>query len=258
MLDDDLRQLARAIVYGDAPTAQFDASYGEYPLATAIEVYRNNYRGNLHDALAGAYPVVQQLVGEEFFRYLARQFIAQYPSRSANLHHYGAELAGFLSGFAPVQELVYLPDVAALEWACHVAYFLADELTLDSGRLAQIPPERYPDLRLRTHPACRVLHSRYPISAIWLAHQPAAEGDFQIRLDDAPSLALVSRNGDTVQVSELPPADADWLLRIQAGVPLGAATAATLEQFAGFDLQATLLKLVAQQVLIDFSLEPLP
>ncbi|MBI5919916.1 MAG: putative DNA-binding domain-containing protein [Nitrosomonadales bacterium] len=258
MLDDDLTRFARAIVCGEAPPTQFDAWYGEYPVATAIEVYRNNYRGNLHDALAGAYPVIQQLVGEEFFRYLARNFVEQHPSRSANLHHYGAELADFLSGFAPVQELAYLPDVAALEWACHVAYFLADEPMFDLGRLMQIAPERYSELRLRTHPACQVLRSNYPVSAIWHAHQPGADSDFRIELEGGHRLALVSRPGDAVQVSELSPADADWLLRIQAGVSLGETTAVTLEQFPEFDLQAALLKLVAQQVLIDFSLEPLP
>jgi len=78
--------LAQAIVHGDKPPEQIGPAYPHYSADTALEVYRNNYRGNLHDALAGAYPVIRQLVGDEFFRYMARKFIEQYPSRSGNLH----------------------------------------------------------------------------------------------------------------------------------------------------------------------------
>lgn len=251
-LNDELASFARAIIRGEAPSAQIDAIYPNYPGAVAMEVYRNNYRGNLHDALAGAYPVVKQLVGDDFFRFMARKFIEQYPSRSANLHHYGAELADFVATFAPAQELVYLPDVAVLEWAYHVAYFVEDEPVLALDRLAQIPPEQYSDLILRTHPACRVVRSRYPVSAIWQAHQPGADSDFHIDLDSGSCIALVSRAEDVVRVSELSEAEADWLQRIQAGNSLGLASSATLERYSDFDLQAALLKLVAQNVLVDF------
>ena len=117
MLSDDLSDFARTIVRGEEPSPQIDASYQHYSATIAIEVYRNNYRGNLHDALAGAYPVVEQLVGRDFFRRVTRKFIEQHPSISGNLHHYGAEMAGFVAAFEPAQGLAYLPDVAALEWA---------------------------------------------------------------------------------------------------------------------------------------------
>ncbi len=35
--------------------------------ASRFSVYRNNVQGSLINALADSYPVVQQLVGEEFF-----------------------------------------------------------------------------------------------------------------------------------------------------------------------------------------------
>lgn len=254
-LHDTLTQLASAIVRGEAPTSQITTAYPNYSAAVAIEVYRNNYRGNLHDALAGAYPVIQQLVGEDFFRLLARKFIERHPSHSANLHHYGAELADFVATFTPAQELVYLSDVAALEWACHVAYFVTDEATFDLNKLAKTPPEEYPNLILRIHPACQVVHSPYPITAIWQAHQPGANSDFQIDLNSGPSIALVSRQDGMVQVSELAQAETDWLQDIQAGMPLESATDATLERYPDFDLQAALLKLVALNVLTNFELE---
>lgn len=251
-LNDELASFARAIIRGEEPSSRIDTSYPNYSATVALEAYRNNYRGNLHDALAGAYPVVKQLVGDDFFRFMARKFIEQHPSQSANLHHYGAELADFVAIFSPAQELVYLADVAALEWAYHVAYFVADAPMLALDRLAQIPPEQYADLILRTHPSCQVLRSRYPVSAIWQAHQPGADSDFHIDLASGACIVLVSRAEDVVQVAELSEAEADWLQRIQAGNSLGMASSATLELYPDFDLQAALLKLVAQNVLTDF------
>ena len=258
-LHDDLSRMARSIVQGQPPSTRIVTAYAHHSADTALDIYRNNYQGNLQDALAGAYPVIKQLVGDEFFRFMARRFIERHPSHSPNLHHYGAELSGFLTDFAPARELVYLPDVAALEWACHLAYFAPDAAGLDLTRLADVPPERYPDLILRIHPACHVVHSRYPIAAIWQAHQPGNENeDFHIDLDSSSSIALVSRTELTVQVSELSVAAADWIRHIQHGDPLGMATDAALAHHPEFDLQAALLDLVARCVLTDFNLSTKP
>jgi hypothetical protein len=251
-LSESLSGFAKAIARGDEAPVQIDTVYHHYSAATALEVYRNNYRGNLHDALAGAYPIIKQLVGDEFFRYMARKFIEQYPSRSGNLHHYGAEIADFLASFEPAQGLPYLPDVAALEWACHRAYFAADACALDLAELAQVPPDQYPHLVLRTHPSCHLVRSCYPVVEIWRAHQPGAEADFRIDPDSGASNALVSRNNDAVIVDELSPADSCWLQAVRAGATLGDATAAALQSDPGFDLHAVLLKLVGQGMLCGF------
>ena len=258
MLHDELAQFAHAIVCGEMPSPRIDPAYENYSAETAIEVYRNNYRGNLHDALAGAYPVIKQLVGDDFFRFLAKRYIEQHPSRSANLHHFGSELADFIATFASARELVYLPDVAALEWACHVAYFVDDETTLDTKKLAQITPEQYSELVLHTHGSCHIVRSRYPIASIWHAHQPGAPEDFHIDLDSGPSYVLVSRKDEVVLVSELMEAEATWLERTQAGISLGDATAEALKLNSGFDLQATLLKLMAQNVFTTFTVGAIP
>lgn len=250
-LNDDLSDFARAIVRGEPVSPQIGASYQNYSVDVAIEVYRNNYRGNLHDTLAGAYPVIEKLVGNEFFRLLTRKFIGQHLSRGGNLHHYGAEMANFIADFEPAQGLVYLSDVAVLEWACHCAYFADDADILDTARLAQVAPEHYPDLILHIHPSCHLLHSRYPVAAIWHAHQPGADSDFHIDLDSGPCNVLVSRKENVVIVSELSVADATWFHAIQSGVSLGEATDDTLNIHSDFNLQTTLLKLLQLDILAD-------
>lgn len=252
-LHDQLVTFAQAIVHGvEMPRAQ--AIYPHYQLATALAVYRQNYWSNLHNALAGAYPVIEQLVGKDFFRLMTRHFIAQHPSRSGNLHHYGSAMAGFIAAYLPVQDLAYLPDIAALEWACHDAYFAVEAAPLDLVKLSQLPPSVYPKLRLHVHPACQVVHSRYPIIAIWQAHQADAPSEFHIAIDSGPCIALVSRKNYMIQVSSITTSESAWLHKIQAGTLLGEATDETLAQYPDFDLPAALLKLAANNVLTDFAL----
>jgi hypothetical protein len=236
-LNKELAQFARSIVLGEAPSPQINEAYANYAVDTAVGVYRNNYRGNLHDALAGAYPVIVQLVGEDFFRYMARCYIGAHPSRSGNLYHYGDKLAEFVADFEPAQGLAYLADVARLEWACQLAYLAADEPQISLRMLAQIPPEQYPELILYT--SCHLIRSAYPIASIWLAHQ--VDGDFQIDLNSGASIARVSRVDDVVRVDDLSQAQAHWLQGIQAKQTLADATAATLQIYPEFDLQTALL-----------------
>lgn len=257
-LRDELSRFAAGIVHGQDLPAGMLADCPHYPAAAAIDIYRNNYRGNLHDTLAGAYPVIEQLVGKDFFRHTARQYISQHPSHSGNLHHYGAELASFIACFEPAQGLPYLPDVAALEWACHCAYFAGDAAALDIAGLAQVPPGQYPDLILHTHPSCHLVRSTYPIISIWHAHQPGAASDFHIEFDGKDRTALVCRKDDVVRVLELSEPDAAWLQYIKDGTTLGDATAATLERHPDFDLQVVLAYLVAHDVLTGFVTRTMP
>jgi hypothetical protein len=245
----DLTDFARAIAQGEDCLRQIKSGKN-YAAKVAMQIYRNNYRGNLHDALASVYPVIQQLVGEDFFRLVTREYMMRHPSRSGNLNHYGKRMADFLASFKPARQLVYLPDVARLEWACHCAYFAEDAKALDLAKLAHIPEARYGELILHIHPACHLVCSTYPIAVIWHANQ--TETGQGIDLGSGASNALVSRVNDAVTVHELSPAEAAWFFRIQKGIPLGKATAETIARHAGFDLQTMLLNFMAKNILAGF------
>lgn len=225
-----------------------------YDVRIGLAVYRNNYRGNLHDALAGAYPVIVQLVGAEFFRRLARDFITTYPSRSGNLFDYGEPLGVFLHDYAPTQTLAYLPDVAALEWACHRAYLADDASSLNLAELAAVHPEDYARLHLQLHPACFLIRSTHPVAAIWQAHQSTLAADFSLDLTQRGGAVLVTRQQQHVLIEALADADADWLSAILARQSLGAATEHTQAHYADFNLPAVLLKLAQLDALTGFYL----
>src|SRR6266545_6393061 len=80
-------------------------------------VYRNNVLAGLTSALAARFPVVQRLVGNEFFRDMARVYVTVEPPRSPLLMHYGETFAAFIDGFEPAAPIPYLGDIARLEMA---------------------------------------------------------------------------------------------------------------------------------------------
>ncbi len=133
-------------------------------------VYRNNVAVGLTDVLSAAFPVVEKLVGTEFFAAMAGQFLRLHPPQSRIMMLYGAEFAAFLASFSPVAAYPYLPDVARLEQALRESYHAADATPLTAAILATIPEARWLDSRVRFVPSVRLIRSAWPIHAIWLAN----------------------------------------------------------------------------------------
>jgi len=141
-------------------------------------VHRNNLIVSLADALADTYPVVQEMVGEEFFRAMAREFVSVQPPTSPVLAHYGAGFAEFIADFPPAAGLPYLPDLARLELMRVEVYHAADDT-----------------------PALRVLHSRHAVASLWAAHQADDVDAALAQVDPAVAeSALVLRCGLDVLV----------------------------------------------------------
>src|ERR1700683_4968067 len=127
----ELQRSLREQLFGDPTRA--DASGGEALLAgddgaLRLAIYRNTAFATLVNALRLSFPAVQRLVGADFFEAAAQQFIRASLPTSAYLNDYGADFPGFLSHFAPAAGLVYLGDVARLEWAVNRALHAGDAL----------------------------------------------------------------------------------------------------------------------------------
>src|SRR5579872_1467679 len=70
------------------------------PSAKRFAVYRNNVVVGLIEALKDAYPAVRRIVGEDFFRAMARAYAVREPPASPILLVYGAGFPDFIGGFA--------------------------------------------------------------------------------------------------------------------------------------------------------------
>lgn len=218
-----------------------------------LDVYRNNIRGSLSAVLAECFPAVRRLVDARFFDYAAQTFIAARPPGSPCLHDYGAAFPDFLAEFPPCRELVYLSDVARLEWLLHSAAFAAEASPIAAAALASVPAEETPALMLRFHPSLGLLESAWPIDRIWAANRPGRESEETIDLAEGGVRLEATRRGGTVMLRRLDaPAFAfrSALLRRSA---LEAAAAAALERDAGFDVAAELGALFREGLVTEIS-----
>ena len=139
--------------------------------AKRFAVYRNNVAVGLTRVLASRFPVVEKLVGKEFFAGMARAYIARTRPSSPLILAYGDSFPAFIGGFEPAAGVPYLADVARLEAAWTRAYHAADIAPLDIAALSALDASGLAAARLTPHPAAMLVRSRFPVGSIWQAHQ---------------------------------------------------------------------------------------
>ena len=186
--------------------------------AQRFDVYRNNVMVSLTDALAQRFPVIERLVGNDFFRAMARDFAQMHRPRSPVLFQWGGSFPDYLATFPPLAAYPYMPDVARIELARGQAYHAADAVPMPLGDLAAVAsdPET---LYLHLHPSVLVLHLHHPAVSIWAANQPGAPPMTAEGM--GPEVALVWR--DTrfeVPVAAIGPGDAAMIEAVQSGSSL--------------------------------------
>jgi hypothetical protein len=182
--------------------------------------------------------VIRALVGDEFFGGLARAYGKRHPSRDADLNRFGEHFDSFLAGFEHAVDFPYLPDMARLEWAVHLAHYASDVPPLDAAAFAALTPDALEASRFTLHPACAIVASGWSVAGLWLAHQP--DGPAFPAAMDAPSCALVCRPGWKAQVHAISPAANAALAALAQSDTFGAALDAAFAIEEDFDVAGNL------------------
>ncbi|MGC5702889.1 putative DNA-binding domain-containing protein [Pseudomonas sp. NFXW11] len=244
-------EFAKALLSADwrCPTGLFSRN-GAAP-ASRFAVYRNNVQGSLINALRDAYPVVAQLVGEEFFSAMAALYVQDFAPRSPLLNDYGQDLGDFIQGFGPAGGLPYLADMARLERLRVEAYHAADARPIEPARLlaAMNRPDSLGQSQLLLHPSLRTLRSSYAVVSLWAAHQ--SEQPWPAFDLHQGQNALVLRNALEVEVIALDAAAISFIDALRNHWPLEIAAAYALDAQADFDLGQCLGLLLGHGALID-------
>jgi hypothetical protein len=222
--------------------------------AERLDIYRNNLREGFIKALAIGFPVIERLVGVDYFRQLALDFQRAHPSRAGNLHHIGAPLPQFLRQRFEQTEYAYLADVAALEWAHQEALIAADAEPLAPDALRDVDPASYEELRFELHPACSLVRSTFPIVRIWRANQPDSASEEIIDLASGADNVLVRRTPECIEFHRMPPGDFAAVEAFAHGLNLGAAFEAAQAADVTFDLGAALRRFIELEILTSIRL----
>ena len=200
-----------------------------------LRVYRHHVFHSLAGALGATFSTVHALVGDEFFRAMARAFIARELPSQPVLAEYGAAFAAFVESYPAAGTLPYLADVALLDWALNAAFHSPVGVRLDAADLAAMPPEHLPTLIVALTPGTALVRSTYPVDRIWSASQPGA-GEATVDLDGGGVRLLVMRRPDDAGFVALGEGEATLVEALGRGLTLGDAAVAALGAEPGFDL----------------------
>jgi hypothetical protein len=188
-----------------------------------LDIYRNTMLGTLANALRLTFPAVHRLVGADFFAAAAHVFAFEQPPRSADLNAYGAEFPDFLGRFEPAATLAYLGDVARLEWAVNRALRAAEAQSLDPSTLSSVAPSDHDRVCFEAHPSISMLHSSFPVDAIWRAVLQQDDAAMAaIDLQGGAIWLIVHRAPDRFEVERLNEREWRFANELFSGRPLGA------------------------------------
>ena len=245
MLAELQRNFARA-VRGDAlavPHIGIDAA--GLNAERRVAVYRNHHRISLAGALAANFPTVTKVIGEDAFQALALSFLTIDPPRDACVGAYGSGFPAFLESDLRSQSLVYLGDVARLDWAQNIAERADDIATFAAEHLVQLDAASLEALRLKPHPSVTLLSSLYPLLRIREVAAGTAEG---VSLDSGGVDLMIWRKAGLVTCIALDRAAFGFVRALTNGQTLAEAAEGLAPE--------RLPELLAQCVLSDAFLAP--
>lgn len=241
--DDWQGTFARALLNPEEATPHgLRDPYG-MPALKRFAIYRNNVVAGLIEALKVSFPVVCRIVGEQFFKAMARVYVLENPPQSPVLLHYGETFAGFVDGFEPAASLPYLGDVARIERAWLDAYHAPEARPFSTSMRASIPLERVPTTQLHLHPSVRLMRSKFPSFTIWSTNiegrTPRA-----VDLEAGGENVLLCRQAAEVKSHLLSDAGMEFIRSIASGRSIVEASGVALDVDNNFDLPTTLARMM--------------
>ncbi len=190
--------------------------------AKGLKAYKNNGFALAERALGSAFPVLEQLLGEDSFKLMARDFWCAHPPERGDLAQWGGALGEFVQVNPHLADEPYLGDVARVEWALHQCGLAPDQEAHPQSfaLLSSAEPE---SIFLLLASGANVLRSAYPVASIVTAHLHNApslqEVGQKLRAGQSEN-ALVWRQGLKPRVTPCTDAEADFLLALLGGLSL--------------------------------------
>lgn len=217
--------------------------------AAHIAIYHNNVMSTLINTLRTTFPLIEKLVGEDFFRITAKEYIKHYPSRHSNLNAYGNYFSDFLASYAPVHNLIYLAEVAQFEWLCHQVNIAPDHARFDLKKLSHIAPAHYHELHFILHPASHLQRFHYPmLDIIEICREDA---DITLDITKGGINLLMIRRDQDISLVPLTNAEFTFLEMLQDGKSVSEALNTALMLDAQFNLEEKLPAWIKDKTLID-------
>lgn len=205
-----------------------------------LQIYADSYFERLLEVMREDFPAARAALGDQLFTRLVREYLAAHPPAEPSVFGVGRELARFLAAYREVEP--YIAELAALERATIEVFHGPDAAALDAEALRAVAPERWPAMRLRTHPAFRLLDCRWDVAPMLRA---IAEGTAWSKPAPAPVSVAVWRQHAQVFYRTLEPGEREALAAAAGGATFAEICAAASQGIAG-DAVAAINRMLAR------------
>lgn len=190
-------------IYHQDKTSKPYLDMGKFGSLERLDIYTNNLRLGLCESLKNVFPVIEQLVGEDFFEQVSLQYLKTHRLHEGNRNQFGHRFSHFLKALPVLQDMPYIAEVADIEWAYFQASIADNATALSFEQLQQAiaNPEQYPDYTIKLHPSTRWIYQIYNSVEIWQQHLQGS-----IHLTDKTD------QQETIEEIELKESNQYWLI----------------------------------------------
>jgi hypothetical protein len=224
--------------------------------ASRLQIYRNNVFGNFDDVLASIYPAVKKTVGADYFEQICQKYHLAHPSQSGNLDNYGRHFGKFLHQIKKEHKILYLKELAELEWHYHDAYFAKDVGDFDLESFQKLSEEQWCQLQFKLHHSCVLMAPKYPINQIWQFCQDKVSESQNLDLEKLEKeYLLIARINFDIEICNLSAAEFAFLQKIKKKENIYQIYEGLTDKFADFDIGQTVNKFINNRVLCQFLLQ---
>jgi len=203
----------------------------------AAKVYRNGFLRSCVEALRASYPVVDLLVGEDYFGMLAMGYIKIHPPVSSSFVGYGERFPAYLKNSLDKHQLPYLPEFARLDRSWMTAYFAEDAILLDEEQVEcwQRDGNDISAIRCELPKSAELLTLDFDVSTLWLKLKSDSEPAENTQVNKLTERLLIWRDSqDQINVRVVNVAEFSFLASLLGGNTLIAAATAAIQLQADF------------------------
>jgi len=187
--------------------------------AARIAVYTEGYPARVTEALRETFPAVANILGDGSLAGLSERYRGGLRDEPANLNDVGAGLSDFLRTDRLTEQLPFLPELAALEWAITRCFHAAASDCFDPIDCRGWSLEDWQRARIRFQPGLALFRSGWPLRALH-ATRNQDRGEIEVDLEQAGECVLVFRRGFEVAVEAVEWREADAIEAFRAGATL--------------------------------------
>jgi hypothetical protein len=191
-------------------------SNGKIDIKTRLGIYQNAYQVRLQETIDTDHNILGQYLGGELYELMMNEYISRYPSQQFSLRHFSEQLPTFLASHSPFNEHPQIFELARFEQRLLNTFDAPDSERANFSLLKELPPQDWPELKIRFHPSVQLLENHWNSVEIYQA----------LKDNQTPPEAVNNKNSwllwrNTERLTEFRPIDdstVSILLSLQKGL----------------------------------------